>query len=116
MRPTMPEHRDSQPLMPRKGYAQQTPARVDGSPLRVYGGGRTWWARFAFTRINIAPTILCRKIEDLGETRFSVWQSTTAASTPHDVGFVFAVAMASRRTTVSDSYRAPPRALPESID
>jgi hypothetical protein len=30
-------------------------------------GGRTWWAIFAFTRINIAPTILRKKIEDLRE-------------------------------------------------
>jgi hypothetical protein len=26
------------------------------------GGGRTWWAHFEFTRINIAPTILPKKI------------------------------------------------------
>src|SRR5471030_3071151 len=30
-------------------------------------GGRTWWAHFEFTRINIAPTILRKKIEDLHE-------------------------------------------------
>jgi hypothetical protein len=28
-------------------------------------GGRTWWAHFEFTRINIAPTILRKKIEEL---------------------------------------------------
>jgi hypothetical protein len=28
-------------------------------------GGRTWWAHFEFTRINITPTILPKKIEDL---------------------------------------------------
>ena len=27
-------------------------------------GGRTWWAHFEFTRINITPTILRKKIED----------------------------------------------------
>jgi hypothetical protein len=26
-------------------------------------GGRTWWAHFEFTRINIGPTILRKKIE-----------------------------------------------------
>jgi hypothetical protein len=31
-----------------------------GSP----NGGRTWWAHCEFTRINIAPTILRKKIED----------------------------------------------------
>jgi hypothetical protein len=31
------------------------------------GGGRTWWAHFEFTRINIALTILEKKIEDLRE-------------------------------------------------
>jgi hypothetical protein len=29
------------------------------------GGGRTWWAHFEFTRINIEPTILPKKFEDL---------------------------------------------------
>src|SRR5438128_2468072 len=28
-------------------------------------GGRTWWAHFAFTRINTTPTILRKEIEDL---------------------------------------------------
>jgi hypothetical protein len=28
------------------------------------GGGRTWWAHFEFTRINIEPIILRKKIED----------------------------------------------------
>ena len=28
-------------------------------------GGRTWWAHFEFTRINIEPIILQNKIEDL---------------------------------------------------
>jgi hypothetical protein len=27
-------------------------------------GGRTWWAHFAFTRINTTPTILPKKIEE----------------------------------------------------
>ena len=30
-------------------------------------GGRTWWAHFEFTRINITPTILRKKIEDQSE-------------------------------------------------
>jgi hypothetical protein len=29
------------------------------------GGGRTWWAHFKFTRINIAPTILTNQIEEI---------------------------------------------------
>jgi hypothetical protein len=28
-------------------------------------GGRTWWAHFEFTGINITPTILPEKIEEL---------------------------------------------------
>ena len=27
-------------------------------------GGRTWWAHFEFTRINIEPIILRKKIEE----------------------------------------------------
>jgi hypothetical protein len=29
------------------------------------GGGRTWWAHLEFTRINIEPIILRKKIEEL---------------------------------------------------
>ena len=32
-----------------------------------FSGGRAWWAQFEFTRINIDPTILRKKIEDLRE-------------------------------------------------
>jgi hypothetical protein len=32
-------------------------------------GGRSCWAHFEFTRINIEPTILRKKIEDLREAR-----------------------------------------------
>ena len=39
-------------------------------PTAEYGykrpsGGRAWWAHFEFTLINITPTILHKKIEDL---------------------------------------------------
>ena len=33
------------------------------------GGGRTWWAHFEFTRINIEPIILKNKIEELMNVR-----------------------------------------------
>jgi hypothetical protein len=33
------------------------------------GGGRSWSAHFEFTRINIEPIILCKKIEDVREAR-----------------------------------------------
>jgi len=39
-----------------------------GSSVRP-SGGRAWWAHFEFTRINIAPTILPKKIEDLRVVR-----------------------------------------------
>jgi hypothetical protein len=32
-------------------------------------GGRSWWAHFAFTRINIELTILEKKIEELMNVR-----------------------------------------------
>jgi hypothetical protein len=28
-------------------------------------GGRTWWAHFEFTRMNIEPIILRKKIEEV---------------------------------------------------
>ena len=35
------------------------------APVNPLSGGRTWWAHFEFTRINITPIILPKKIEDL---------------------------------------------------
>jgi hypothetical protein len=44
------------------------------------GGGRIWWAHFEFTRINIEPTILRKKIEDMQETGASIAGPTFALS------------------------------------
>jgi hypothetical protein len=33
------------------------------------GGGRSWWAHFEFTRLNIEPIILRKKFEDVQEMR-----------------------------------------------
>jgi len=38
-------------------------AKQEASPPN---GGRTWWAHLEFTRINIEPLILYKKIEELG--------------------------------------------------
>jgi hypothetical protein len=43
----------------RQGFAQRP------RPCIRLSGGRTWWAHFEFTRINIEPIILRKKIEDL---------------------------------------------------
>jgi hypothetical protein len=40
-------------------------------------GGRTWWAHFEFTRMNIAPIILRKKIEDVREVR-ARWPSQSS--------------------------------------
>jgi hypothetical protein len=40
---------------------------ADACASESSNGGRTWWAHFEFTRINIEPTILRKKIEDLRE-------------------------------------------------
>ena len=48
-------------------------SRDDPPRATPRSGGRTWWAHFEFTRINIAPIILHKKIEDLrqlGEVMF----------------------------------------------
>ena len=42
-------------------------SRDDPPRATPRSGGRTWWAHFEFTRINIAPIILHKKIEDLRE-------------------------------------------------
>ena len=38
-------------------------------PPLAQGGGRTWWAHFEFTPINIELTILPKKIEDWRDLR-----------------------------------------------
>jgi hypothetical protein len=42
-------------------------SRDDPPRATPRSGGRTWWAHFEFSRINIAPIILHKKIEDLRE-------------------------------------------------
>jgi hypothetical protein len=54
-------------------------------------GGRTWWAHFEFTRINITPTILHKKIEDLREVPASVSISRLHASLSTASSFVVAI-------------------------
>ena len=47
-------------------------------------GGRTWWAHFEFTPINIEPTILRKKIEDLrpmGRVFSDQWSKSTRTVT-----------------------------------
>jgi hypothetical protein len=46
----------------------------EGSEVKS-SGGRTWWAPFEFTRMNITPTILHKKIEDWREARGSISMS-----------------------------------------
>ena len=41
------------------------------SPTRR-SGRRTWWARLAFTRINIELTIVTKKMEDVREAGASI--------------------------------------------
>jgi hypothetical protein len=41
-------------------------------------GGRTWWAHFEFTRINIEPIILRKKIEELREPGASAYVRSTS--------------------------------------
>jgi hypothetical protein len=45
-------------------------------------GGRTWWAQFEFTRINIEPIILRKKIEDAREVSAIVGVRAAAALWP----------------------------------
>ena len=54
--------------------------KEDGSLLQCsVSGGRTWWAHFELTPINIEPTILRKKIEDLPEA--GAWTSISTATT-----------------------------------
>jgi hypothetical protein len=48
----------------------------------AFSGGPTWWAHFEFTRINITPTILRKKIEDAREVSAIVGVRAAAALWP----------------------------------
>ena len=53
-------------LFPGTGSIAKAGFYAEGRSARSgWSGGRSWWAHFEFTRINIAPTILPKKIEDL---------------------------------------------------
>ena len=55
--------------------------RLDRAETRPYKrpcGGRTWWAHFEFTRMNITATILPKKIEDLRKAL--AWNVESTAS------------------------------------
>jgi hypothetical protein len=47
--------------LPRCAIAHVSPQAGHPSP----GGGRTWWAHLQFTRIDIEPIIIRKKIEEL---------------------------------------------------
>ena len=51
-------------LTSRQGFTHRPRSSVSG-----LSGGRTWWAHFEFTRMNIGPTILRKKIEDDSDAR-----------------------------------------------
>jgi hypothetical protein len=61
-----------QGLLQRRCVGRPSPRRagqVGNGLLRrlSLSGGRRWWAHFEFTRINIEPIILRKKIEDAPE-------------------------------------------------
>jgi hypothetical protein len=45
-------------------HNSQTTAARARTTVHLEGGGRTWWAHFEFTPINIEPINLRKKIED----------------------------------------------------
>jgi hypothetical protein len=64
------------------GRAGRAGLQVSGSRLFPVSGGRTWWAHFDFTRINIEPIILKNKIEDAREVSAIVGVRAAAALWP----------------------------------
>jgi hypothetical protein len=51
-------------LLPRARHPRASSLVSQPRCSEVLHGGRTWWAHFEFTRINIEPTILQKKIEE----------------------------------------------------
>jgi hypothetical protein len=67
LRSTIPERRDFRAL---DDAPERVRARVDchgASIADCRRGGRTWWAHFTITRVNIGPIILRNQFEDLME-------------------------------------------------
>ena len=58
-------------------------ARQPAALASALDGGRTWWAHFEFTRINITPTILPKKIEDLREARATMFLEALLVTQSH---------------------------------
>src|ERR1700730_1474294 len=48
-------------------HSREGGRRMSGAATALRGG-RTWWAHFEFTRINIAPIFLRKKIEEILES------------------------------------------------
>jgi hypothetical protein len=63
------------------GKNNSIPADRDdgGEAAYIPSGGRSWWAHCDFTRINIRPTILRKKIEDAREVSAIVSVRAAAA-------------------------------------
>jgi hypothetical protein len=47
-------------------------SKSGGATVSEFAGGRTWWAHFEFSRMNIGPIMVCNQIEDLMEILESV--------------------------------------------
>jgi hypothetical protein len=45
------------------------------------GGGRTWWAHFEFTRINITPTVLRKEFEEFREAGATLLNAAASGRT-----------------------------------
>ena len=58
-------------LLPRARHPRASSLVSQPRCSEVLHGGRTWWAHFEFTRINIELTILPKKIEDLREAHIT---------------------------------------------
>jgi hypothetical protein len=61
-------------------FAGRTHFLVGTASHRRLTGGRTWWAHYEFTPINIELTILPKKIEDLREVVGPRWKTPAVAS------------------------------------
>jgi hypothetical protein len=64
----------------RRGVVAKRPSRRGSPSPSGRNGGRTWWAHFEFTRINIELTILPKKFEDVREVGPNAWRHAPLAS------------------------------------
>ena len=94
---------DRRPYADQVGQGLPTPSAYD-IPCR---GGRRWWALLARIRINIAPTILKKEIEDFFNVAVFSLLAEEFERRPSPIGFPRSLDVAADVSALPDSPMPP---------